>query len=492
MKRLTIEEVVEAMGARPLEKPPVTGIARVSTDSRDVRPEDLFFAIPGEQLNGHDFADAALSGGAAFAVVSDPARVPERWRQSGRLITVADTIDALGRLASYHRSQTAASVIGVVGSNGKTTTKELTCSVLRSKKRGRAAAKSFNNHIGVPLTLLSVEPADEFVVVEIGTNHPGEISALAQIARPDVGVVTSIGEEHLEFFGDVSKVADEELSLLPHIRRRGLAVLNIACRDHPQARARQELTVLSFGLEPGCDLWAGDIQLDGGVQRFMVNGRFPYSVPSIGAHNVSNALAAITVGLRFGLKHDEIAAALAIAELPSMRLEIRRFGSVTLINDAYNANPSSMKAALASLEQMPIPGRRVLILGDMRELGEQAGRCHEELGLAAGRSSASVIVAIGAFARTVADGATKSAGASKRTHAFPSIETAIPGIERMIEPGDVVLLKGSRAMRLERLIPAIEKGAAGGADESEPSPDLGKAAHKAQGPRRSRSAAARI
>ena len=213
----------------------------------------------------------------------------ERWRQSGRLITVADTIDALGRLASYHRSQAAAAVIGVVGSNGKTTTKELTCAVLRGKSRGRTAVTGFNNRIGVPLTLLSVEPADEFVVVEIGTNHPGEVAALAQIARPDVGVVTSIGEEHLEILR----------RRLKGCRRRTLAAHAYSpprsrgperrLPRSPPGPPRQDLTVLSFGLEPGCDLSAGDIQLDGGMQRFKVNGRFPYTLPMIGTHNVSNA-----------------------------------------------------------------------------------------------------------------------------------------------------------------------------------------------------------
>ncbi len=460
MKRLTFDEIVSAIGGKPDGKTPQAAVARVCTDTREIQPGDLFFALPGEQFDGHDFVDAALSGGAAAAVVSDAARVPVRWRGTGRMIVVRDAVDALGRLAAFHRTQAAALVIGVVGSNGKTTTKEMIRAVLASRKRGRAALKSFNNQIGVPLTLLSVETADEFVVVEIGTNHPGEIATLAQIARPDIGVVTSIGEEHLEFFGDVSKVAEEELSLLGHIRRRGCVVMQADCRKYVVGSIRDDLTVLTFGVDAASDMRATDVRFDGGVQRFKVNERFEYELPTAGVHNVSNALAAIAVGMRLGMGHAEIAAALATAKMPPMRLERREIGDVTLINDAYNANPTSMRAALASMEQLGGRRRQVVVLGDMRELGADSGRYHEELGRAAGRSTASVIVAVGAFSRTVADGATSTAGAAKRIYWHPNVETAGAALEELIEPGDVVLLKGSRAVRLERVVPAIERAAA--------------------------------
>jgi len=459
MKRLTFEEIVSAIGGKPDGKAPLPAVARVCTDTREIQPGDLFFALPGERFDGHDFVDAALSGGASAAVVSDARRAPARWRGSGRLIVVGDTVDALGRLAAFHRTQAAALVIGVVGSNGKTTTKELIRAVLSARKRGRAAIKSFNNQIGVPLTLLSVEAGDEFVVVEIGTNHPGEIASLAQIVRPDIGVVTSIGEEHLEFFGNVSKVAEEELSLLAHVRRRGFVVMQADCRKFAAGAMRDDLTVLTFGLDAASEVRATDVAFDGRVQRFKVNQRFEYELPAAGIHNVSNALAAIAVGMRLGMVHAEIAAALATATFPPMRLERREIGEVTLINDAYNANPASMRAALASLEQISARRRKVLVLGDMRELGTESGRYHEELGKAAGRSSAGVIVAVGAFARTLADGATSTAGAAKRIYWHPTVETAAAALEELIEPGDVVLLKGSRAVRLERIVPSIERAA---------------------------------
>jgi UDP-N-acetylmuramoyl-tripeptide--D-alanyl-D-alanine ligase len=230
--------------------------------------------------------------------------------------------------------------------------------------------------------------------------------------------------------------------------------------------------VLTFGLDRSADLWAEELHREPGRQRFRVNGRFDYSLRAPGAHNVSNALAAVGVGLRLGLTHEEIAAALETATPPPMRLDVCAIGAVTLINDAYNANPASMRAALTTVEQLPIAGRRVLVLGDMRELGAASAHFHSELGRSAGRSSAEVILAVGAFARTVADGATSTAGAAKRIYWHPTLETAGPALEGIIRPGDVVLLKGSRAMRLERLISHIER--AGMARSSAPdAPDVG-------------------
>lgn len=457
MKPLLLEEVVASIGGRVAGKSPVARISAVCTDSRALRCDDLFFALSGEHFDGHNFVDAALREGAAAAVISDLTRIPVNWHESGRLICVRDVVEALGRLAAYHRRQTAAQVVAVVGSNGKTTTKELIGAVLRSRRGGCVAPQSYNNAIGVPLTLLAAGGGDEFVVVEIGTNHPGEVAALAEMAGPDIGVVTGIGEEHLEFFDDLSGVAKEELSLLRHVRRRGFVATEIGCRRYTAGAARDDLTCLTFGLDAGADLRAGDLTFDGQRQHFKVNDRFPYSLGLMGTHNVSNALAAIAVGLRFGLTHEQIAAALEGVGPPAMRMERQRVGGLTLINDAYNANPASMRAALAGFEQLRDPGRRVLILGDMRELGPHALHYHGELGRAAGRSSAMVIVAVGSFARVVADGATATAGSSKRIYGFPNVETAGAGLDRVLSPGDLVLMKGSRAMALERLIPHLER-----------------------------------
>jgi len=467
MRPLTLQEMAAAMGGRvfgPIESPTITSIC---TDSRSAASGALFFAIKGEQFDGHDFADAALASDASAVVVEDAACVAPRYRTQGRVIEVDDTIKALGRLAGWYRGQFAAQVVAVLGSNGKTTTKDLVTSVLSAGHRGRGAHASFNNAIGVPLTLLAVEPADEFVVVEIGTNQPGEIAALARIARPDMAVVTSIGEEHLAGFGAWAGVAREEFSFLPWMQNRGFVAMSAGPATHappPRSPRRQTArgdddgpTRLVYGSEQHADLRVETTRQDADGQRFRVNDRFDYVLPLLGRHNVLNALAAIAIGIRFRMTHEHISKALADAEAPAMRLETLRLGSLTVINDAYNANPASMKCAFEALEGLSVVGRRVLVLGDMKELGQAAARCHSDVGRAAASSPADVIACVGAFARIVADGATAVAGTSKRIYAYPSIEALERKLPQLLEPGDVVLIKASRSVNLDRIIPTLDK-----------------------------------
>jgi UDP-N-acetylmuramoyl-tripeptide--D-alanyl-D-alanine ligase len=448
--------MAEAMGGRMRGTAAVPTVASVSTDSRAVVAGSLFFAIPGERFDGHAFVNEALEKGADAAVVSDLSKVDTRHHSDGRLIQVQNTVEAFGRLAAWYRRQFAAQVIAVVGSNGKTTTKDLINTVLGSRKRGRAGKGSFNNEIGVPLTLLSVEPQDEYVVVEIGTNHPGEVVALGRIVQPDLVVLTSIGEEHLEFFGDVESVAREEFSVVGCLRSRGFLAVSEQAAGFAPSKALANCTVLKYGFEADADLRAVGVSMDGEGQRFKVNGRFEYLLPLLGRHNISNALGAIAIGTRFRLSHEEIAAALAKARPSAMRMERFRLGQITVLNDAYNANPSSMQAAFEVMDRLPAVGRKVLILGDMRELGEETVRCHQAIGREAGRSTAQVVIAVGAMARVLADGATTAAGTGKRIYWFPTVEALGEKIGALIQPGDVVLLKASRAVRLERLLGQLE------------------------------------
>jgi UDP-N-acetylmuramoyl-tripeptide--D-alanyl-D-alanine ligase len=496
---LTLEEVAAAMGGRILGRAAVPTVSGVCTDSRQLTPGSLFFALTGERFDGHAYVDDVLARGAAAAVVKDWSQVDRAHHESGRLIKVADPVEALNRLAGWYRRQIAATVVGVVGSNGKTSTKDMIAAVLGAKKRGRAATASFNNSIGVPLTLLSVEPADEFVVLEIGTNHPGEVAALGRMARPDMAVITSIGEEHLEFFGSVESVAEEEYSLLGTMSRRGFAAISQQAAGYAPLGAREQYTTLVYGTGAEADLRATDVATEGNekgfsFQRFKVNGRFEYRLPVLGSHNVVNALGAIAIGTRLRLSHEEMAAALLGVRLPPMRMQRSTVGGITIINDAYNANPSSMRAAFEVMNHLPDAGRKVFILGDMRELGTRAVACHQAVGREAGRSTADVIIAAGAYARVLADGAISTAGAAKRVYAFPTVEAAAEKIGTLVELGDIVLLKASRAVRLERLVdllalditrrcpgpagapvdvaqppPAVsEAPAAGGADRREP------------------------
>ncbi|MFQ5425146.1 MAG: UDP-N-acetylmuramoyl-tripeptide--D-alanyl-D-alanine ligase [Phycisphaerae bacterium] len=461
MKPVTLEEVARAVGGRPLGRMVVTSIRGVQTDSRKDCDGRLFFALVGPTHNGHDHVAEALNKGAVAAVISETQDEGEGadGHDPGRLIQVADTVEALGRLASWYRRQISAQVIAVVGSCGKTTTKDMIAAVLGARRRGRAAVASFNNAIGVPLTLLSVEPQDEFVVVEIGTNHAGEVAALGRIARPNVAVVTSVGEEHLEFFGDIETVAREEMSILLCMRERSCAVINHDAFRFLSTRGQRQQTVLTYGTHKDADLRAVDLRVEASGCRFRLNDRFGYRVPLLGGHNAINALAAIAIGARFRMTDEDMAAGLAAVRPPPMRLERSTIGSVTLINDAYNANPSSMRTAFDVMDHLPHHGRKVLVLGDMGELGEQTERCHRAVGREAGRSTAHVIIAVGRCARIVADGATGTAGTSKRIYSIPTVELLSEKIKDLIEPGDVVLLKASRSVRLERLVQPLTDAA---------------------------------
>ncbi len=523
MKPLTLEEVIEAVEGTCDRPMPPGSVTRVVTDSRAVERGDLFVAVRGARFDGHDFAGEAFARGAMAAVVRSsfevPAPVRQRLRRRGvppdaLLIRVDDPVQAMGRLARYYRRSVmgrSVAVVAVTGSNGKTTTKAMIAHVLEGRWQGKAAAKSFNNEIGVPLTLLSVGPSDAFVVCEVGTNAPGEIAALAGLVEPEVAVITGVSEAHLEGLGTLEKIAVEKLSLLHHLRPDGRVVLNADCevlrsgleRDRelagvtrvtfgewPEADFRlTDLRLVSTGGPEGAEEenergrvgeWETDSRSDGerrapGDERweerggprewvpahmeFTVNGRFRYSLRVPGRHNVFNALAAIGVARRFSMDHEEIAGRLATFTLPPMRLGFERVGPLVLINDAYNANPASLTAAVEVLLETPANGRRVLILGDMRELGPASERLHREAAERIGSSGVDLVIAIGENAKLVSKTIETVSEGSIETHAYASVALARRRLVSYLRDGDTILIKGSRVLALEKLVTVIRGGA---------------------------------
>ncbi|MBN1346793.1 MAG: UDP-N-acetylmuramoyl-tripeptide--D-alanyl-D-alanine ligase [Phycisphaerae bacterium] len=463
MKPLGLDEIAAAMQARPLGQPGRYVINRVTTDSRQVTRGDLFFAIRGERFDGHGFVASAIDQGVMAAVVSDPDLVPDDLHQLGLLLLVDDTTAALGRLAAYHRRQVRATVIAVTGSNGKTTTKEMIHQVLGGRYRGGRAPKSFNNAIGVPLTLLSVDSSDDYVVVEIGTNAPGEVAQLASIASPDIGVITSVAETHLEKLGDLEGVAGEKARLVEHIRDGGCAIVNgdseILAKKLPRRRRRGPRQI-SFGRGEGVDLRATHVRArDIGVS-FQLDGDGVVTIPMHGEHNVLNALASIAVGRELGVEPPEAAGRLAELTPPPMRMGVRRWERLTLINDAYNANPASMAAALGVLTSWSGGGRRVFIAGDMRELGEVSLAKHRELGERIAEAGVGALLAVGEFAASLADAAERRSR-NIRVHVAATTQEMAEQLPGILAPDDVVLLKGSRAVGLEALVEPIEVLAGG-------------------------------
>ncbi|RMH14432.1 MAG: UDP-N-acetylmuramoyl-tripeptide--D-alanyl-D-alanine ligase [Planctomycetota bacterium] len=428
----------------------------VTIDSRQARPGQVFVALRGERTEGHRFVGRAAERGCPLAIVE---HTDEPLPDSIGIIRVESTIEALGRLAAaYRRSALALRVIAVTGSCGKTTTVRLIDAVLSQRLRGSASPRSFNNAIGVPLTLLNARPSDNYVVCEVGTNAPGEIETLARICEPDVAVITNIGRAHLERLGSVDGVAREKASLLAHLRGGGLAFVPAECGAlHRHIRLFDRERLVTIGVGPEADLRVTGVVASPAGVRFSLNDRVNFEVPLLGEHNAINAAIAVGVGRRLGLGDEEIRAGLSRARGAEMRGQLVRLGPVTVINDAYNANPESMIAGLKVLATWR-DARRVAVLGDMLELGDAALSEHRIVGewMAAARA-AEVVVLVGPLAREML-GPIASAIGEESVHWFETLDgSSCSAVSSLIEPGDVVLLKGSRRMGLERIAADLER-----------------------------------
>ncbi len=428
-------------------------LRRVTTDSRDVRAGDLFVCLEGPRFDGHDFAAGALASGAA-AVVSHRDLVDIR-----PVIRVADTLAALGALGRHVREQLAAVgealVVGVTGTNGKTTTKDLTAAALGARWPTVSSRRSFNNAIGVPLTLLDMTAQTRAVVVEMGTNHPGEIRQLASLCEPDVGIITNVQPGHLAGLLSLEGVREEKGCLLEALSGRQVAILN---RDDPSFDAlarRAPGPVIGFGLSPAAEVRATDVRCDGKGTRFLVGGSLEVTLQLFGRHTVSNALAAIACACVAGV--DQRAAAAALGAVPPVagRFAVRRLGEITVIDDSYNANPGSLAAALAAVAELRLPGRLVLVVGDMLELGSRSAELHEEAGRQVGAAGPAVVLAVGDQAGHLLSGARQAGLPARALHGVRTCDAAAAVLAAELRPGDVVLLKGSRGVALDRLVSSL-------------------------------------
>jgi UDP-N-acetylmuramoyl-tripeptide--D-alanyl-D-alanine ligase len=462
-------------------------IERVCTDSRKVQPGDLFFALAGERFDGHDFVAEVMRQGAAAVVVArdklprlevalhargGPAEAPP---SRCAVIAVDDTRRALGRLAAVYRRDFDLPVVAVGGSNGKTTTKELIASVLSRRWPVLWSEASFNNDIGVPLTLLRLERAHQAAVLEVGTNHPGELAPLVRMVAPRYGVITSIGREHLEFFGDLEGVAREQGALAEGLPADGVLFLNADSEWAERIAARTRARVVRVGLGPQNDWRARSIRFEAragegaeGVPAFGVtfevdapDRRFDgeYRLNLLGRHQALNALLAIAVGAELGLSPEQIRRGLLACSPPKMRLQLFEHRGVRVLDDAYNANADSTIAALETLLELPCEGRRIAVLGEMAELGAHSEAAHVEVGRRAAELGVGQVFAVGKMASAIARGA-REAGLV-RVMEFEDVESATAVLKRFVKPGDVVLVKASRVARLERISEALRSNGNG-------------------------------
>jgi UDP-N-acetylmuramoyl-tripeptide--D-alanyl-D-alanine ligase len=461
MKNFSIGTLARITGAEP-PKSTQTCFTGVSTDSRTIKTGDCFFAIPGENFDGHDYVAQALQKGAVCAVVSrdiDPKAVGDK-----PLLKVADTVRALGDLAREYRRQSGFKVVAITGSVGKTTTRQITHHVLSRHFRVKQSPKSFNNQIGVPLTLLSAEPDDQIVVAELGTNHPGEMAYLTRIALPDMAVVTNVQPAHLEGFGTLDAIAHEKLAIADGLAAGGTLIINGDFDLLVQTCQAKGIGFRTFGKTESCDYRVSGIRFEGLGSSFRLDGA-EVQLPLPGPGNVENAAAAWAVCNQFGLTARDFAEALKTLTSPAMRAEIMEIGTLTVLNDCYNANPASMKNALQILRNIE-PGtnrRRVFICGEMAELGPQAGQLHAELASSIVDAGVELVLAVGPLARIAGQAAVNAAPKTAHTRKllraefFADAASACENLHDFVRDYDIILVKGSRRVRLEIVVEKLRE-----------------------------------
>jgi UDP-N-acetylmuramoyl-tripeptide--D-alanyl-D-alanine ligase len=461
-------DVLAATDGRLVCGEPSRLFSAVGIDSRKFEPSSLFIAIVGKTHDGHGFCGQVVEAGGRGLLVADRSveRLPiDAWRRrSVFCAAVADTTRALGDLASWHRNRQSVKVAAITGSCGKTTTRDMTASVLRRRYRTLSSKKNFNNEIGLPLTLLDLAPRHEWAVAELGMNHLGEIARLGEICRPDIGVITNVGAAHLEGLGTVDNVAAAKAELLPAIGKGGTAVLNA---DDPRVRsmARQAKgRVLFFGESGDADIRSRNVRPSGLGTAFELvfpEGDLPVFLRGPGLFMVSNALAAAAVGYVAGLSPEEIRVGIETFEpVPGRMNLLETMSGFFVIDDTYNANPVSMTAAISTLASVKGEGRGMVVLGDMFELGTRSEEFHHALGVVAAQSGAGRVYATGTFAEEVAAGALE---------AYMNPEDVVAGsqadiladLKKHIAPGDWVLVKGSRAAEMEKIVRGLVAWAGG-------------------------------
>ena len=443
MRELTAKVILEVTGGEARGALPAAELTAVTTDSRTIAPGCLFAAIPGERVDGHDFIPQAAQMGASCVLCERfvEADIPQ--------ITVPDTQAALRAIAAWYRGRFDIPFIGVTGSVGKTTAKEMIASVLSARYDTLKTEKNFNNDLGVPLTLFRLREEHQAAVVEMGISGFGEMTRLAEMVRPDIGVYTLIGDAHLEFLGDRAGVLRAKGEMVSGMPADGVVIANgddALLRLHDFARR----TVL-FGMGEHCAVRAVEVSADGAeAMRCTIlagDRRIPVRIPAFGDHMVYAALMGAAVGLELGLTDEEIARGVAAYETVGSRGRVLRTGSLTIVDDCYNANPTSTASAIDSLDRLP--GRHVAVLGDMRELGGTSAQLHRQTGAYAA-SRCELVIACGPEARLLAE------GAGGDTPWYPDVAGLLDALPELLRRGDTVLVKASRAMGFEQVVEKLK------------------------------------
>ncbi len=450
MNALSILQIVDLAGARLESGDGNVSISKISTDSRTVKAGELFVALRGDNFDGHKFVEATAKAGAAGAIVdlAWKGKVPKKFA----VIRADDTLVAYQNLAANYRKSLPLKVIAITGSNGKTSTKDFAAAVLGRCYRVTKTEGNFNNHIGLPRTMLEATSQDEIAVWEIGMNHPGEIAALAKIAAPNAAIITNVGVAHIEFMGSREAIAQEKGALAEAVGAEGTVILNADDPFSASIATRTRARVVLAGTTSGA-ICSGEIsQSAEGSDFTILEGahRCRAQLPVPGLHMVQNALLAVAAGRAFGMSLEDCAAGLASAPLTKARLQIKEINGVQFIDDSYNANPDSMRAALRTLIELDSEGKRIAVLGHMGELGAETESGHREVGEAAATLQVDQLITIGEMGNIIAQAA-RAAGLEK-VSSVRSTSEAAELLGDIAAPGDLVLIKGSRLARTEQVI----------------------------------------
>jgi len=459
----TTQEIIEATRGELLCGDLRRPFSRIGIDSREISPQDFFLAIIGESHDGHGFASTVVDQGVGGLMIDrqKAEQLPVAAWEAKKVacIAVADTTRALGDLAAFNRRRAKVSVVAITGSNGKTTTRKLTVDVLTRQYNTLATAGNFNNEIGLPLTLLGLSPDHQWAVVELGTNNPGEIARLTEICSPDIGLLTNIGPAHLEGLGSLDGVMREKGDLIKGLGREGKAVLNADDSRVLQLARETQHEVLLYGRSPDATIRAEKIIEDKQAISFLLKfgrERLSIQLKSPGHYMIPNALAAAAVGYLLGISATNVKVGLESFKPVTGRMNICHMpNGVHLIDDTYNANPDSMKAALETLKRMGVKGRRILVAGDMLELGTRAPELHSQVGAMAARAKVDRLYASGEHAAVMATGAQKEGMPAANT-IKGSREEIIEDLKGRLQPGDWVLVKGSRGMAMEKVVEGLK------------------------------------
>jgi UDP-N-acetylmuramoyl-tripeptide--D-alanyl-D-alanine ligase len=455
MNRYRIQDIVDSTGAMLARGDARRTLSGISTDTRSLVADEFFFALSGPNFDGNRFAREAIERGAAGLMLADPGGAPlpaiRDLPRDTPILFHRSPRHALSDLARWHRSRLRAPVIGITGSCGKTTTKSILIELLSARCRTVGSPSSFNNDIGVPHTLFLADPDTEVVVVEMGTNAPGEIAGLCNTARPTAGIITNVGASHLERLGSVQGVAREKGALAESLPPDGFCVLNADCQWTRTMRKLTRARVITFSVDGEGDLNATDVWFHSNGTTFRLEGR-EITSPLLGLHNVQNLLAALAACRGIGLALDDVLPAVSRLRAARRRLERVLTGPITVIDDSYNANPESARASVRVLSGLHGHKRRVLVLGDMLELGDLAPELHHQIGREAAKSGVDMLVLVGELTRASAAGALESGLPEERVVHMETTDEAIQRVHTLLADGDVVLVKGSRRTGLDRLV----------------------------------------